>query len=304
MQLHESLKFFRKNNRQIQKEVVPYGMSPSTLSRFESGNDKIGVREFLEILDTISISPEEILLFSTNDPHTKQHFYERTFLECVKNPNNSDSKKQLIQYYLNLTSKEEITQREFANLLTIKQHFSIIWPEEVEKINENDTTKAFKYLIIRKYYTNYDYSLLLKISIDIDILKLNQLIKRMLPIQDLEKRTPKTKSYAYNTLRNIITRSLYEDDIHNALYYIKIARDQFPLSQDYRFKIHIVFLEYLTEYILNPEKLDNYSKMINLFVTLQEIDETLELENMQKDLKYFLKEDRNLSDSLENKFTI
>ncbi|MFD2388825.1 hypothetical protein [Enterococcus rivorum] len=166
MQINESLRFFRKNNDQTLKDILPTKnnpkQSPSKLSRFELGTERVSIREFLEILDNVSIAPEEILKFSNTDAQTEQQQYITLSTLCMKKPNSS-KKNALLKYYKHLDSKEKKTTRELSNLLSIKFHFSKLWKKDIPPISQAEIEQVNTHLLNRKYYTKYDYSLLLMI---------------------------------------------------------------------------------------------------------------------------------------------
>lgn len=289
MLINDSIRFFRKNNKQTQKEIT--SASNASISRFEKNKQSIDLKEFIAVLDKLSVTPEEVFLFSTIN--NEQQKYEDLYTYCSKHLENQQKKQQLLTYYSKLQKKYDLTLREFSNVISIKFFFSKHWIE-IEQISEKDLKKGYEHLINRNYYTHYDYCLLLKICTLLDYNKANNLIRKAIPIKDLDKRTDSTKFYAYNTLRNMITTRLYDGDLYNAQKFVNYAKLQFKHSNDYKFKLHIQFLEYLVLYV-EKNDLDIYTKIITILKIVQDMDDIAEYTSMRNDIDIILEKKYTLN---------
>lgn len=291
MTINESIRFFRKNNRQTQKEVISEEISIATFSRFESGKGDLAVGELLLITDKLSLTFEELLAFS--DSQTEQANYENLYFYCASHLDNQEKKAQLVKYYQSLNKKKNQTLREYSNLLGIKSFFSKYW-QEIPRLTKVDVHEGYLYLLEREYFTHYDYSILLKLSVLLDYKEANTLMRRALPIQNLEKRSEKTKFFALNILRNMITNRLYQGDLHNTYKFIAYAKKQLENTSDYKIKIHITFFEYLTRY-LETKEVDYYTKIINIINMMQDIGAEQEAEGLKHDMKLLIDKKQTLN---------
>lgn len=281
MKTGEILRFFRKNNKQKQKEVLPFEMSLSVYSRIESDKQSINFEDLQQTLESLCITPEEFIAFS--DADCKQRKFIELFNYCGSHLENQTKKKQLLSYYNLYMSDNNLPLTEYSNLIAIKRFFGVHW-DEVEQLKKDEVQNIVNYISNRLFLTYYDYNILLNISSLLSVEQSNAVIHKALPIKKENKRSRKTKVFAYNIARNLITAMLYEGEFQSARKYIELAKMQDVELANYNYRMHIQYLQNLLDY-LETGNAKYHEKIMHYIHTLEDIGDHITVNDINKEVR-------------------
>lgn len=96
----------------------------------------------------------------------------------------------------------------------------------------------------------------------------NLLIHKTYQIKDESNKDYITKKFAYNTLTNAITVSLYSKDYELTRKYIKIAKTLDKSNSNYSYRMNLKYLKNLADWLQTREL--KYLQPINNFITILE----------------------------------
>ncbi|WP_321384849.1 helix-turn-helix transcriptional regulator [uncultured Enterococcus sp.] len=245
MNISETLLFFRRKLKLTQKEMWP-GHDTSAYSRIENGKQDIKMSDLTSILDQLSISPEEFFLYSSIDEEQEQ--FRTLFQYCANHLNNRTKKSELLRYYSKLVSISQKSLKELSNYVAIKVFFSQHWAD-IDSLTEKELSDIFQYLHKRTYYLQYDYALMSNSIFLMTEPQADLLINKAIPLKDEENRNTTTKQFAYNLITNLITSKLYDNDYEKVEKYLRLAKRQNGLNQDYKYKMNVEYLNNLYHYL-------------------------------------------------------
>lgn len=281
MNIIDTLRFFRKKLDLTQKEMMPGYSDPSTYSKIESKSRSLKVIELEEILSHISINAEEFFSFATFDK--EQQFFRKYYYYCATHLENKSTKSKLLSYYYSIKSKNKKTLRELSNYIAIKNFFFAHW-DEVDELFPDEITSAFNDLLAKSFYLQYDYIITNNIVRFLNAKQADLLISRMFPIKYEEQRDFTTKKFAHNILINLISLNLYAKDYTGAEKYIKLAKKQDKLNENYSFKLNLQYLTNLLNYLLEGEPV--YMERVYDFIHLLEnAGDTTHAQGVKKEVK-------------------
>ncbi|EOL45760.1 helix-turn-helix domain-containing protein [Enterococcus caccae] len=281
MNTGETLKFIRTKKNLTQKEILPDYIDPSAYSRVESQKRPIRINDLQEILDRLSITPDEFFSLSSLD-HEQQQF-RNLFYYCGNHIDNKTKKKKLLDYYFDLENNKGKSLRQISNYIAIKNFFHQHW-DEVNTISTEEVKSLFNELNQRKFYFQYDYVLLSNLITYFSVQQSDILISKAYPIELEEDRDYITKKFAYNTLLNLISIRLHENDYTRALKYIKIAQKQDKSASNYSFRMNLKYLENLTNYLIKGET--KYMKQVYNFIeNIEDIGDLTYAQSVKEEVK-------------------
>lgn len=249
MEIEEALYFFRKNKGLKQKEILNYTDS-SVYSRIENGKKLLKFSELRAILKRLSIPLVEFSEYLDDDLEQKK--IRQLMKVCSSEPNNSEAKKEMLTYYSNISFSSSLESDLMSNYIGIKLLFYPAW-EEIDPIKQSELAVIFNLLNNKDYFFQYDYALLAHTIFLFDKEKRNILVKKALPIENMQLRNTATKEFIKNMINNLITTCLREKDYENSLYYLSLANKQTDISHDLSYVIVLNYLTNLTNYLLTKE---------------------------------------------------
>ena len=283
MNIGDLLRFFRKNNKQLQKEIASDKQSTSDYSRTEKNFHNKIFNLVDDNLDNLSVSWEEFILMSNLGQ--KQRKLKELFNYCVLHPSNLDKKEKLIKKYLELEPDPSINLWESSFYVIIKRFLYNEW-SEIEQLTDSEIDLYYNYLVSRSFYSHYDYSLILNLVSFFNKKETSILIKRCFPVKMKTRRPHQTKIITYNILRNIITTRLNENDYDSARTYIAYAKREDIDLKNYSYRMHIKYLENLVDFLDTTDS--SYYKKIYRYVDvlkdIGDLKEASEIENEVKEL--------------------
>ena len=281
MNIGDTLRFFRTQSNFTQKEMLPNNSDPSTYSRIENNKRPARLTDIQDILDKLSINPEEFFSFSSIDE--KQEEFRNLYYYCGAHLDNHSKKKKLVLYYEELSNNPNKNLREVSNYVAIKNFFYEYWVE-IDDITVEETNMLFDYLIKKKIYFHYDYILISNLMSHFNVKQADLIIARAIPINIEEKRDHLTKKFAYNALINLISIRLHDKDYERAGRYIRLAKKQDKLNNNYSYRMNLQYLSNLLSYLEKGEPI--YMEHIYDFIhILEDIGDYAHASNIKKELK-------------------
>ncbi|MBM7688412.1 transcriptional regulator [Enterococcus ureilyticus] len=281
MNLGDTLRFIRTKKDIKQKEMLPNHQDSSTYSRIENNQRFVKLNDLATILKQLNIQSEEFFSLTSLDDH--QETFNYLYYYCGNHPNNKASKKKLLDIYYQIDSKTYRNIQEISNYYAIKCYFHTIW-EEVSSITLDEINVIYSTLSNTKYYFCFEYKLLSNLISFFNPQQTKILIQKAYPIKDEDNRDYTTKKFAYNTLINAITVTLYNKDYDSTRKYIKIAKTLDKSNSNYSYRMNLKYLENLTDWLLTGEI--KYMQQINNFITiLSDIGDTTHANNIKQEVK-------------------
>lgn len=281
MNTGETLRFIRTKKNLTQKEILPDHIDPSAYSRVEAQKRPIRINDLQEILANLSITPEEFFSLSALDQEQQQ--FRHLFYYCGNHLENKAKKIKLLSYYFELDKKKAKDLRETSNYIAIKNYFSPHW-KEIEAISTKEANSIFNQLNQKRFYFQYDYILLSNLVTYFSPTQSDLLISKAYPIELEDDRDYITKKFAYNTLLNLISIRLHEEDHEKAKKYIKIAQRQDKNATNYSFRMNLKYLENLTNYLISGETV--YMKQVYNFIeNIEDIGDFSYAESVKEEVK-------------------
>ncbi|WP_207695551.1 hypothetical protein DOK67_0002158 [Enterococcus sp. DIV0212c] len=281
MNIGETLRFFRKKLHLTQKEMLDNHLDPSSYSRIEHGKQIIRIDTLAEVLNKLSLSPEEF--FSRVSLDKEQKKFRALFYYCAEHLNNKSTKQKLIDYYQEL-AKFQYNLKERSNYIVIKVYFSQFW-EEIPPLTEKEIKEIIDYLLKKDYYQQYDYLILSNTVRFFNEKQQDLILMRAIPIADEDLRDATTKNFAYNTITNLITSRIHAKDYVGARKYLAIAKKQDKDGKNYNYRMNLQYLNNLLEYLLTGEH--QYMEYIYDFIKLLEnIGDVHQAKILKKEVTY------------------
>ncbi len=298
MNIIDTLRFFRLKLKLTQKEMMPEYTDPSTYSKIESERRALKVSELEEILSHISVNTEEFFNFATFDK--EQQDFRKYFYYCANHLENKSTKQKLMNYYTTLKNKQDKSLRELSNFIAIKNFFSSYW-DEVDEISREEINNTLEELLNKSFYLQYDYVITNNLIRFFDTKQADLLLSKMFPIKYEDQRDFTTKKFAHSILINLISLKLYAKDYDGAEKYIKLARKQDKLNENYNFKLNLQYLDNLLNYLLDGEPI--YMERVYDFIHLLEnAGDITHADNVKKEVK-MLTHERD-SDKMLKSYTV
>lgn len=264
MNVGETIGFFRKKLKFMQKELVNSHMESSSMSRIEQGKQAVKVDALIEILDIMSVTTEEFFARCQIDRSQKE--LKTLLYKCAEDVTNNTTKKELLSYYNTIKNKHK-SLKELSNYIGIKLYFSRFW-QEIDSISEQDLYELFQYLKTKEYYQQYDYVIISNIILLVTDDQQNYLISRAIPIQDESLRNDALKKVACQILINLVTSKIYKKDFVGAKRYLQKSEAFDSSKADYRFALNVEYLKNLLGYLTTGEAF--YMKNIHMYINLLE----------------------------------
>lgn len=281
MNIGDTLHFFRTQANFTQKEMLSNHSDPSIYSRIENNKRPPRIGEIKDILNKLSIESEEFFSFASLD--IEQDEFRNLFYYCAKHLENSPKKKKVLSYYKELSAKKNKSLKELSNYIGIKNYFYDHW-EEVTEVTIDELESIFNYLMNKKVYFQYDYILISNLIHHFTVKQADLIISKAIPIVYEEKRDSVTKNFAYNSLINLISIRLHDKDYERAAKYIRLAKKQDKLNNNYNYRMNIQYLSNLLSYLEKGEPI--YMEHIYNFIhILEDIGDYTHADNIKKELK-------------------
>lgn len=271
MNVHETLKFIRISKKIKQRDMLPSTADHQIYNRIETGRRKISVDELFEALNTLQVTPSEFFTLvsdyqgnqiKTIDSHLSSYSRKKFKLD-------DEDKAQLLNDYFYLNTIETKTVSELCLFCDIKAlcHNIVV---EIEPISKYDLHLIFTMIKNRKngYYTYYEYRLVSNTIILFPQEKISFLLDKMFPIENLETRDEKVINIASLAFINAVTASLHERDYKQALYYIKLGKQQQINPRNFLFYFSLGYLEDLLNYLVTGNI--TYLNKVYTFIVLLE----------------------------------
>lgn len=261
MEIHELLKFFRQQLNFTQKEVLPE-LDPSVYSRIENGKQDLKLTDLITIMDTLSLTPEEIFLNAPLDK--EQHNYKTLFYYCSRNINNPNTKQILINYYKTLSAKHK-NLRELSNYLAIKCYFAQFW-KEIDTLSPEELNDTYCLLLNKNYYQHYDYVIILNIIRFFDKKQTDRIMSKIFRFRKRNKGVTSSSILFQHIILNVLTVRIHEKDYRGARKYANLGKKQAKTQQNFDFQANLKYLENLLDYITTGDY--NYMKRIQGYISL------------------------------------
>lgn len=260
MEINEALKFFRKKLGFTQKEILPEG-DASVYSRIESGKQELKVADLKKIMETLSLTPEEVFSMAPLDKEQKE--YLKIFYFCAEHLNHSGSKKKLLTYYTELKHKNK-NLREWSNYIAIKNCFSLQW-QEIENPSIEEVAEIYQYLIKKSSFQYYDLRIIMNLTRFFESKQIDDLMEKIIQYsRNPNGRYPNNP--IFNIFINVITIRVYEKNYESAKKYIRLAKSYDEERQDFYYRINIKYLENLVNYLESSDY--HYLQQIYQYIDL------------------------------------
>ncbi|WP_430597700.1 hypothetical protein [Enterococcus sp. AZ177] len=261
MNVEEALYFFRKNKNLKQKDILTH-TDTSVYSKIETGKKILRFSELTDILERFSIPLDEFSEYLEDSMEQKK--YRRLFKQCGNDPIDNLSKRELLNYYNQLTFSKEMHLREMANFIGIKTLFSNFW-KEISPVSQEELNQIYELLIEKEYFFQYDYAVLSNTIFLFNNKQIKHLAKKALPVKDIEVRNVETTEFIKNMINNLITTLLRKKEYKESHYYLRLASTkEGNLTFDY--KLVIQYLDNLTSYLITGD--DSYKENIYDYIHL------------------------------------
>ncbi|PZL76473.1 hypothetical protein CI088_02805 [Enterococcus plantarum] len=179
MNVEEALYFFRKNKNLKQKDILTH---TSVYSKIETGKKILRFSELTDILERFSIPLDEFSEYLEDSMEQKK--YRKLFKQCGNDPTDNLSKRELLNYYNQLTFSKEMHLREMANFIGIKILFSNFW-KEVSPVSQEELNQIYELLMEKEYFFQYDYAVLSNTIFLFNNKQIKHLAKKALPVKDI-----------------------------------------------------------------------------------------------------------------------
>lgn len=250
MKVEEALYFFRKNKNLKQKEILTY-TDTSVYSRIENGKKLLKFSELRDILERFSVPLVEFSEYLDDDLEQK---YFRSLLQKYKvNDRDPQMKKELLAYYHTLNFSEAMTIERMSNYVVIKTLLSSRWTE-ISPLKQSELDIIFHLLHAKEYFFQYDYALLSHTIFLFEQSKIDSLIKKALPVKNMNLRNTATKEFIKNMVNNLITMLLRKKEYELSSYYLTLAASQLDEIHDLSYKVVLNYLKNLTQYLSTGKK--------------------------------------------------
>lgn len=274
MEIHDVLKIFRKNFGFTQKEILT-DVDPSVYSRIESGKQDLKVNDLKKIMNTLSLSPEEV--FSKAPWDEEQRYYQALFAYCTENLQNQSRKKELVAHYVKLSKKSK-SLREFSNYFAIKSYFSQKW-SEIDSVTPKEVKDLYQLLVNKEYYQHYDYILTRNVMRFLEKEQADLLIKQIF-LSSKGQSTPMNDSQYY-ILINAATSRIYEKEYLLARKYVQMAKKQDKQRKNLNYRINLKYLENLLDYLTigDYQYMQRIQEYIHLAKDIGDIDLAQQISN-------------------------
>ena len=282
MEIGKTLAFLRKNDNKIQQDIIELikNMKQSTYSRLEKDERDVSLDELEVILKSLSIPFEEFIYLADFD--IKQREFTELFYKAVENKKDSINKKRILEFYRTYEKNDILSLEELSNFIVIKRNFYKVY-KEVEMISRQEVSRISSYLISRKFYTYYDYSLLLNISPFLTELQCFNLFQSAYPIKQIEKRSEKTIRFALSAATSIISNRVQARDYENLEILFKDV-DKLITVDDVNYTLEIDYLKNITKYGETGEP-KFYKKMISYTEFLKTIKQNDKANEILREIK-------------------
>ncbi|BBC61841.1 helix-turn-helix domain-containing protein [Melissococcus plutonius] len=266
MDIIETLKFFRKNLRLKQSDMIT---SKTVYNNIENNKTNLTIDNFIKIITKFNITPDEFFAAVGNWNNTKINEIEKHFNKCCNDPSFKIEKDKLIVDFLWLNKKTNKSTAELSAYINIKLYFGSLW-EEIPTVNEQDIKTIQQLLLNKTFYSYYDYCLFTNTALLFDNKEQDILLSKMYPIKYPDKRNYKTLHAAYLIFPNLITEKLYEKNYTKAREYINLGK-MHALSEQHLFlRLQINYFDILQNYLVKGKKAD-YSKLLKFIYVIKEI---------------------------------
>jgi hypothetical protein len=282
MKFSELILFFRKNNKQSQKNVGNDFLSTSTYSKIETERQQAKLSDLPFILENLSISPEEFIIYS--DLYKNQKKFVSDFYFCAKNPESEKSKQIILSYFNKLQASNNLTTQQLANLVGIKCSFAKYIP--TLKLTHIEISKVYKYLLNRTNYTQYDYSIIRNMSVYFSLEQIDTLLYKIFPLSEESKANEMVLKFIGFFFLNIITISINKNDYLRARKYIEFANLQRNIIPDtnYYYWLNIKYLENVLDF-LQLDKFEKSKQINNYIESIEDIGHKEQANAMRNEFK-------------------
>lgn len=282
MNVEEVLYFFRKKRKLRQSDIFDY-IDSTVYSKIESGNRFLKFSELIEILNRLSIPLNEFSEYLEESKN--QRYYREIFKHCANNTKDQKSKDELLNYFYSLNFNMNMNVKDMSNYVGIKLLFSNYW-KEVNQLTKSEMDIVFTTLNNREYYFEYDYALLANTIFLFSDSQINTLLKKVIPIVDIEVRNSETIHFLKNMMNNLVTTLIRKDKFESCLYYIELAG--LPENKgNLDYKLVLKYLENLTRYFMTND--NQYKVIIEEYIKLlTTLGETSFANNLEKELNALL----------------
>ncbi|MGM0218915.1 helix-turn-helix domain-containing protein [Enterococcus sp. AZ126] len=281
MNIGDTLRFIRTKKNIKQKEMLPNHQDSSTYSRIENNQRIVKLNDLEVILQQLDVQAEEFFTLTSLD--NQQEIFNHLYYYCGNHLNNQSTKKKLLEIYYQIENKAHKSIKDLSNYYAIKCFFHKKW-EEVAPVNSDEINMIYEKLVETNYYLGFEYKLLCNMITFFSPKQANVLIYKAFPIKDEDKREYTTKKFAYNTLINAITVTLYKKDYDLTRKYIKIAKNLDKSNSNYSYRMNLKYLENLADWLETGEL--KYMQQINNFITiLEDIGDSEHAKNVNNEVK-------------------
>ena len=279
MEIYEILRFFRKKLGYTQKEILP-DVDPSVYSRLESGKQELKINDLKKVLNSMSLSPEEV--FSITALDEDQQKFKSLFYFCVQNLIDQDKKQLLISYYHNISSKNK-NLRELSNYIAIKSYFARFW-DEIDAITSEELEYIYSHVMNKIYHQHYDFVLIRNIIRFLDKDKADLIIARFFSANQEQLEETAINDSMYYILINAISTRICEKDYDEARQYIHLAKMQDKGRKNLNYWINLKYLENLLDYITIGDY--QYMERIQEYIhILKDIGDSFTAEQIKTEVK-------------------
>lgn len=279
MEIHQFIRHFRRKLHFTQKEILP-DLDPSVYSRIEGGKQELKRNDLKTIMNTLSLTEEEISLNAPLD--TEQDTFKALFHYCSRNLTNPHKKEQLLEHYETLSVKFKNLQ-ELSNYIAIKSYFYQFW-EEVDPVTEKELQATYQLLMNKNFYQKYDYVILINIIRLLDKKEADLIVSKIFTIKQLNEDIVFLDSLVQNILTNVLTARIYEKDYDSTRRYIHLAKKLDKSHKSMFFQSHIKYLENLLDYLTTGDY--KYIQRIQEYINLlKDIGNNNDAEQIEIEIK-------------------
>lgn len=255
MVFSKTLKYIREKKGISQNKMLD-DKDASQYSRIEGGKSQLRISTLIELSERLGLTLNEFIKYSFVDKKSIELSQKMNY--SIDNPDSEYHKFKLIKEYkkLDKLNKKLMTYKDFAYYYAIKSTFSRLW-KDIEPPSTDEIDHIYHMLVNSEFYGQFDYLLAINIITFFNTEQIDNLITRMFPVRNPDKKTDVTLNYANLLITNVISLAMYEMDYEAALRYVTLALNNNRIRDNYYFHLNTLyhknmilrFLENDTKYI-------------------------------------------------------
>jgi len=289
MKYLKTIKLFRIE-KNIKISQMKINNSRLAYSRIEHKQTKLKFNDFIQIINTLEVTPSEFFKFSSYDDSFEK--FKILINQCIADTDNLNLKNELLTHYYNPKNIHKKRKVELYYLVAICGNLQEKY-EEVSSLNSNEINYIFNKIVTQSFFTEYDYLIGMNITTLLDEKMLDKLVSCMFPIKYKNKRNDLLIKYASLLLLNITSSCIYNQNYKKALFYLNVLKEELKLHDNYYLRLSALYHESIALHFINQDTvyIENARNVIKLIREIGDIQLSRvfekELNNIIKNPAYY-----------------